>query len=546
MWKMVIIDDDRQIIRSMKKMPLWQEMGIEIAGESMNGKRGMELILQVQPDIVMTDIYMPEMNGLEMMERLRAHGYQGKFIVLSGYSDFHYARQALRLQVDDYLSKPVTVETIESVLKRVTEKLKEELEKQIELEQLQQKLLLYEPFFNTEWKKSVAIGSYNTKIKQSIPLIDPYHHWEGKHHAVLVIENVRTERASASTVTDWNLFRFAIHNIIEEILKEDWPDSDCIELHSYHTAIILHTDQQVTDSLREKVRRLGLRMIQCVSHFLKLKIHVGVGTFKAAWTEISHSTEEAFRALSCKQAPLGQDIGLYEFGNIVPKAEVPLAVSQKAVLNPIPYYQQLIQAISFGQAERARQVIHAFTAELQGKEREGALTPNVLQILSRQCWTILSYSLFEIGIRLDEICSDTELAKQMEWMTSPEQFKTWLLRITEEIFAYDDPGMNVKHKQAVQFIIRFIHEHYAEDITLADLADKVYISRSYLSHIFKKATGETFNSYLTRVRMEKAKRMILEGKYMIYEVAEKVGYKSLPYFSTLFKKYVGVNPGELK
>lgn len=262
MWKIVLVDDDRNIIRSMKKLALWQEMGIEIVGEGLNGKRGLEVILDRQPDIVLADVYMPDLNGLEMIQQLRKSGFGGKIVILSGYSDFDYARQALRLQVDDYLSKPVTLDTIRSTFTRVTDQLREELARRNQQEQMEKKLLLYEPFYQE----------------------DP--------------------------------------------------------------------------------------------------------------------TEES--------------------------------------------------------------------------------------------------------------------------------------------------GLNARHKQAVAFIIAYVQEHYAEEITLADLAEQAYISRSYISNIFKKATGETFNQYLTKVRMEKARSLILGGNHLVYEVAEKVGYRNLPYFSTLFRKYIGVNPSDLK
>lgn len=89
---------------------------------------------------------------------------------------------------------------------------------------------------------------------------------------------------------------------------------------------------------------------------------------------------------------------------------------------------------------------------------------------------------------------------------------------------------------------QYIHEHYAEEVTLAELSEKIYISRNHLSIIFKNMTGETFNNYLTRVRMEKARELLMERKMLVYEVAERVGYKNVPYFSTLFKKMTGLNP----
>ncbi|GAA3333135.1 hypothetical protein GCM10020331_096020 [Ectobacillus funiculus] len=126
MCKIVIIDDERQVLQGMKRVIPWEELEAEWAGEAMDGEQGLELIRETQPDIVLTDIYMPVMNGLEMIEKLRHENFQGKIIILSGYSDFEYARHALRLNVHDYLSKPVTVQTIREVLQSAISKVEQE------------------------------------------------------------------------------------------------------------------------------------------------------------------------------------------------------------------------------------------------------------------------------------------------------------------------------------------------------------------------------------------------------------------------------------
>ena len=104
---------------------------------------------------------------------------------------------------------------------------------------------------------------------------------------------------------------------------------------------------------------------------------------------------------------------------------------------------------------------------------------------------------------------------------------------------------NSKHKEAVDFMIQYAHDHYAEEISLEDMSKQLYLSRNYLNQIFKKATGETFTNYVIHVRMKKAQALLAEGKYMIYEISEKVGYKNVPYFSSIFKKYNGINPSEV-
>ncbi|RRJ65108.1 helix-turn-helix domain-containing protein [Paenibacillus oralis] len=107
------------------------------------------------------------------------------------------------------------------------------------------------------------------------------------------------------------------------------------------------------------------------------------------------------------------------------------------------------------------------------------------------------------------------------------------------------PPIQEKHRKAVQFMIDYIHKHYAEDLTLEQLASQLYISKNYLNQLFKKVTGETFTNYVIRVRIERAKALLLEGNHLIYEVSEMVGYQNVPYFSTLFKKYCSVSPSEM-
>ena len=156
----VIIDDDPQSLEGMREVIAWDEINCKWVGELRTDKPVLELIRELNPDIVITDIYMPIMNGLSMVEHLRNENFLGKIIILSGYSDFEYARKALRLQVDDYMSKPVTVEEIVSVLQKVKRELEEEDISEINEQEMRKKLMLFEPFVVSEWIKSVVSGTY--------------------------------------------------------------------------------------------------------------------------------------------------------------------------------------------------------------------------------------------------------------------------------------------------------------------------------------------------------------------------------------------------
>ncbi|MBW7453334.1 response regulator [Paenibacillus sepulcri] len=417
MWKIAIIDDDRQVLKGMKQVIPWKEIGAEWAGESTNGAKGLELIRQTKPDIVITDVYMPVMDGLKMIEQLREERYGGKFLIHSGYSDFEFARKALRLNVEDYLSKPVSRHTLREALQRVIQAVEQENRLRKEQNELKEKVGLYEPLAHKEWLKTAVTGSMD--------------HWNKEHplfssgidrsHLVLGIEIMRTTRIAEVGTSDRFLFRFAIQNIIQEILGEENLSFDFVELHGYHAALIIHVDQDATyEELKDGITAIAGRIIECVQKYLYVSLRIGIGGLKKHWSKLSDSLEEAFHFLT----------------------------------------------------------------------QEASVIP--------------ASSLYE----------------------------------------YHDSGKR-SHKQAVDFMKQYIHENYTREITLAELADKVFISRNYLSLIFKNATGETINNYIIRVRMEKAKSLLLMGTLKIYEIAESVGYKNIPYFSTTFKKHFGVTPAEL-
>jgi two-component system response regulator YesN len=284
-------------------------------------------------------------------------------------------------------------------------------------------------------------------------------------------------------------------------------------------------------------RRIGKRIIQGVSSILKIHISIGIGTLKRDWKELSDSTEEAFYALLSKSVAPFSDYHLFEY-----KKVQGFHGSSGQPIRPIQFYHQLAYSIRHSQKQRAVELIQEYMAQLRGS---ADITPSYLHFLANELWAIFAYSLYDVGIILDDILPDYNFQAEIEQITHPHQLEELLIGKVKTICGNRQWKENIKHKKVVEFMIQYIHEHYAKNISLIDLANQVCISRNYLSQIFRKATGESFNQYVTRVRMEKAKTLILEGKYMIYEIAEMVGFKNTPYFSTLFKKYTGLNPSDL-
>ncbi|MEK8213966.1 response regulator transcription factor [Paenibacillus sp. FSL L8-0463] len=536
MWKIAIIDDERQVLKGMKRAIPWDELGAEWAGEAMNGEDGLEVIRRTLPDIVITDLYMPVMSGLDMMEQLRTEGFQGKIIILSGYSDFEHARQALRFHVTDYVSKPISLPTLKSILSNVVQELEEEEEKRIRQWEIEFKMTMYEPFVELEWVRSAAVGTLGHAYRDSTPLPPSYLFWQERKHVTVGIELIRDERARCLSVSDWNLFRFAVSNIACEVARKLFPDLEYTELHSTRTLLIIHPDARQLEQLEDKLEELGIRLIDSIGSYLKLVTRIGIGGVKDTWTKLSDSTEEAFRAMDQRalRAASAHEVYLYRENSSSEPGSV--------ALFPVKFSYKLATAMKASQEAEAHQLVLEYIMEM--KKQEG-ISQGYVQMLGSELWGIITYSLYESGFVLDDLFTNDQIAKEISSLIVPDQLASWLMDKITRICSNRQWKGSSKHRQVVDFMTSYIHEHYAEELTLAELSDKVFISRNHLSIIFKNITGETFNNYLTRVRIEKARELLMERNMLVYEVAERVGYKNIPYFSTLFKKITGMNPTEL-
>jgi two-component system response regulator YesN len=523
LWKVAIIDDDFQVIRGLKKAIPWERLELELVGEAIDGEAGLQLIEELGPDIVITDIYMPNMNGIEMIEQLKKRGVSSRFVILSGYNDFEYARTALRLGVDDYLTKPVTVEQIHNVLASVIGKLEEDLLQRLESSADRTAASLRKD----EW----LLAHLNGWSQDTEP---PAVLGENGKFAVMVIEVVWTERIRSISLADWNLFKFAVSNITAEVAEQEWPASSFVWLFGNHAALLLQSPLAESDErILQAGQTLGQRMTDLMKSYLGLDVRIALGGIKLDWRKIRESGNEAMQSLFEMQP---QPDGLERVS--ADQADVGADADE---LFLIDYFTSITKALQAGDDDEVMRLIRLYMRSRQPDQRE---EPLFYRVLAAEVWTLLHNALLTAGIA-GKSEDEGLVMRELSSMTELVKIEEWLERQIAALRRQQSPVIHEKHRKAVQFMIEYVHAHYAEDITLEQLAAQLYISKNYLNQLFKKVTGETFTNYVIRVRIEKAKALLMDGSYLIYEVSEMVGYQNVPYFSTLFKKYCGVSPSEL-
>ncbi|SFL48012.1 response regulator transcription factor [Salibacterium qingdaonense] len=531
MWKIVIIDDEDKVLRGMKRIVPWEALNCEWSGEAKNGQQGLEVIRRVQPDLVITDVYMPVKNGLDMVEELRNEGYEGRVVILSGYSDFEYARKAMRLDIDDYLSKPASRTTIEEVLKNVVARLEERTMEKLQFLELRKKVQWYEPLIEKEWIKSIVTGtSMGTDPPEALqPLLKQ---WEKQDHFIILLTYTNQLEESDLFQKDWYLFRFAAGNVIKEAVRQRFLDFEFIECHTHQTALFVHVPKgfQDEENMRETVKQ---EVKESLRIYLHLDVIITFSSFTGNWADIHTSTKEAIEHL-----PLRSDVPLLP----EVKEETGWTGQLPVLTDSMEWNQQLSSAIRYADEGKACTIIDGLFEKLR---HETFHQPSAVH-LGIEMWTMMTYALFDIGIRIRDMFPEhfdiySVLSRQQSWEGTASELKEIVMKICHHQ-KWDE---NLKHRQLVEQMTAFVQERLHENITLHDLSDELFISRNYLGRIFKKVAGESFKDYLTRVRMEKASNMIQEGHYLIYEIAERVGYGNPAYFSSLFKKYTGYTPTEL-
>ncbi|MEF3302111.1 response regulator [Paenibacillus sp. GYB003] len=535
MIKAVIVDDDMTTLQGLARSVRWEQFGIRVVGTAINGKEGLEQIEAHRPDIILTDIYMPVMNGIEMLKALREAGNTAEVIILSGYEDFKYAQSAVKLRVNDYLSKPATLDDIERVLKEAVDQISKRDAVEKEERELRELLAYHLPTTKRQLLKGLlepgfCQTGFFRKVSEYLKL-----DFTGQRYTVVLIEFFagRERLSHRHRPNDLALFAYAVQNIVEELAarKDGVYVADFQRnLLSIIVAAPLHLKQE---RARRQAVQVAQELLDHVRDLLKLQVWAAVGSVAEQVGDIPKSYAAAVDLLASrekfseKQLLLQEDVR--ELAATVPR-------------RPIESYQAVVDAMMLGQEELVETCIDELTRVL----REGkAPSINDLREFAIDIVGIVSLALHEHGLQIEHFRANFSIYKELELFCGISDFSGWLRDLLIPICRAMHERSSHKHRKTIDFIKRYVQQHYAEDITLDLIAEKVYLTRNYLSQIFKQETGENYNSYLTRVRMEKAKELLLTGNYKVFEISQIVGYKNNAYFSQLFKKHTGYYPSEL-
>jgi two-component system response regulator YesN len=534
MYRVIIIDDEAVVREGLKHTINWSEHGFELSGDYVNGREAWDAIQQNKPDLIISDISMPFMDGLELAGMVTTHFPYIKMIILTGFDEFEYAQQAIRLKVSDFILKPITAQEIRSLLGKVKAEMDEEAQRREDLSKLHSQLNQSLPLLKERFlERLVVSGLQQAEIEErfiffGLPPISPL-------YLTMVIDiDDFGEWTTHSSNQDEELLRLAAYNIIEEIAQRE---NALIFRTREERMVVIVSGQKEERTLYELVFRIAEEMRHQTEKFLKFTITIGVGHICDCAQQLPLTYKSACSALEYRFL-----LGKNQVLSILDMEGKPATASPSLLPLYSDFDRKLVSAVKTGTAADVHLLIEQLVLELKA-----SMVPIEACFLQIQKVVLsLLNTVQELGAQDQSNLIDRQLMDVYRFKTLHE-IEIWLGQVVRSVMAaISDNRSHFTHSQMLQ-ATDYIETNYAnEKMSLQDLCRHVLMSTSYFSLVFKQHTGETFIEYLTRVRIEKAKELLVNTSLKFYEIAEKVGYGDPNYFSILFKKHAGQTPREFR
>ncbi|WP_019909328.1 response regulator [Paenibacillus sp. HW567] len=537
MRKLVILDDDQIILRRLSKGIAWKQHGFELVAAHTNGEDGLAAIEQERPQIVLTDIRMPFMDGLELTELLKERYADIQIIMMTSYDEFEFAQKALKLKVFDFILKPLDEDRLIETVNRAAEEWERE-------HVLAKKVMEGVPLLKQRFLENLLYRRYKQEeIERELAFLDLDLHCS-RYSVILLLADEYYETGAQSRYSQ-ELLKYCIHNVAEEVLQGE-GGTQCtggngsLVFESIKEAIVIlyGHDQGADDSVLERGALLLAELIRChVETYLKTTVTVGIGPVVNRLEELALSYRGALAATEYRHLTGTNQVFLYRDSLIHTPVEI--APGEMA-----GWEVQLSMKIKAGLEQETLTVIDRLEEEIRVRANVSldrlhlfGMEMAFILINAFSDWKEPPYPRNAAEILFDEI-RRLRTAKEIF-----DHIRIFVIKLSAAVRERRCSQQNHLADQAVAYI----REWYGkEGLSLQEVADHVHVSTTYLSTIFKKITGVNFSDFLTETRLQAAMEWLGKENLKTYEVAERVGYGNPQYFSVSFKKHTGMTPSEFR
>lgn len=507
-YKVLIVEDEKEKARGIAYLVEKYNPECTPILLAHDGREGYEKAAKEQPDIILTDIRMPVMDGLEMIRALREADSPAEFIVLSGYAEFCYAKKAIELGVRDFITKPVDEEELSKTLNKVCKEVAERRETEDSLSKLNDDMRNYalQNFLTGGTDSQYKVGEY---LKQ-MGVLEEY-----GQYTCMVIE-------WAEELSDFS--------IEEGMISENEAFLYSVKMGKAQMAVVVGAKSIDIEKKKKLVRQYIIKEEQ-----EPFNISIGVGSSYKDYSQLPKAYEEACVALNYRILKGSGTVILFE--KLYDMENRTDLLTEKET-------EQLKDRIDrFDQEGFHIAVKGIFNRALS----ENNLSLPELQKLSLNIVLIGLHNIPTAQLQMNEYFGKNLFTlKSIEKFKTMEQLENWIMNMVSSMNEVMLKDSVPKKKDVIVEAKEYIRQNYNQNITLNDISKQFYINPYYFSQLFKKKTGMTYQKYLTDYRVDRAKKLLAETELKIYEVCRLVGYSDANHFNQIFERAEGMKPSEYR
>lgn len=507
----LIADDEYRIAMMIKKLIHWEDLCLECLDVVEDGETALDIIREHCPDIVIADIKMPKINGLELIRMTKEMNKDTRFIVVSGYKEFDYVHQALQYGVDNYLLKPINEDKLNESLRKICQRYCTDRENRLMLETV------------SESRRIIMKNFFNDLLKEDKPY-ESNEILQGGVYRGVVIKLDYVNYSMRDRMQD----KIALEKIIsitERILNEDAMEVLTCEKENLYIYCLLNYQQDSALAVRDSFGKILSEIQKYLMEFEQYEVTVGIGNEKKNYNEIRFSIKEAYRAVG-NRIRRGS-------GKLIYADSVGLGIPEEDWVKG--YYSEVQSAVEGCSTDKLNQCIDGLFEELvKENDRDYSYYYDIAEEFINCFFNVINDEAL--------VSNKKQILEIIYHCNTYSQLKKILKQNLGECMELHRKAMESKMVKPVRQAQKYIEEHYGEKIALEDIANIVFLNPVYFSVLFKKETKMNFSVYLATVRIKKAKEMLCSTNDTIAVIGERVGYKDTRYFSQIFEKMVGVKP----
>ncbi|QQZ61204.1 response regulator [Paenibacillus sonchi] len=534
MYQLLIVDDETSVVDSLAMTVQWKDYGIEEVHCAYSAQEALLIAAKHSIDIMITDIQMPEMSGLELIEVIQHYSRKIRCIILSGHDEFEYARKAMAYQTLDYLLKPIDYTELINSVKKAIQQVEEEWKEVISFQRIKQTLEANLPLLRSQLLNDLLKNKIirHEVLEERLALVGVPFRFDDPYMMMVVRME---EDFSGYDLQSLSLLEYAVTNIADEVFQKLFSLWHCVTEQGYLVFLIKGNQQ---DALH-LVDSFAVKLQNHVQKFLKGSLSICLSNIAKFPGDLQNLYLAAINAIN-------RNIGNNKsfFLTINEKSEQPQSSIIKKLYAP-PALSTLLDSGNWDEAiaKIDELLVVGGNADEQSHDLSQDQLFTVLLYLSSSftmCFQPNGSSLY------DQMGPEFDLLLRKKGHLSRQRIYDWASKIIAALKAKTSTQMENAQQQIAAKVRTFIHEHLSEGISLQIIADHVGLHPVYLSKIYKTVMNETIGDYIFQFRMERAIHLLRNTDLKIAEISDQLGFQATPHFIKIFKEHFGTTPQDYR